>query len=109
MILMLGAWTFLRALLGGSAAVSLENVALRHQLAVLQRSANPFHSLNLAFACAIEFQRHGPCPKQRYGNGPVTAAAFGWRYRSVESFGPEASVSPLAQSGSGVRVADLLP
>jgi hypothetical protein len=37
----------------------------------------------------------------------VTAAAFGWRYRSVESFGPEASVSPLAQSGSGVRVADL--
>jgi hypothetical protein len=46
---------------------------------------------------------------QRYGNGPVTAAAFGWRYRSVESFGPEASVSPLAQSGSGVRVADLLP
>src|SRR4029453_13439845 len=39
MILMLGAWTFLRALLGSSAAVSLENVALRHQLAVLQRSA----------------------------------------------------------------------
>jgi len=38
MILMLGAWTFLRALLGSSAAVSLENVALRHQLAVLQRS-----------------------------------------------------------------------
>jgi putative transposase len=38
MILVLGAWTFLRALLGRSAAVSLENVALRHQLAVLQRS-----------------------------------------------------------------------
>jgi putative transposase len=38
MILILGAWTFLRALLGSSAAVSLENVALRHQLAVLQRS-----------------------------------------------------------------------
>ena len=38
MILMLGAWTFLRALLGSSAAVSLENVALRHQLVVLQRS-----------------------------------------------------------------------
>ncbi len=38
MILVLGAWTFLRALLGRSAAVSLENLALRHQLAVLQRS-----------------------------------------------------------------------
>ena len=38
-----------------------------------------------------------------------SAAAFGWRYRSVESFGPEASVSPLAQSGSRVRVAGLLP
>jgi len=39
----------------------------------------------------------------------VTAVAFGWRFRSVESFGPEASVSPLARSGSGVRVVDLLP
>lgn len=38
MILVLGAWTFLRALLGSSAAVTLENVALRHQLAVFQRS-----------------------------------------------------------------------
>jgi hypothetical protein len=38
MILVLGVWTFLRALLGSSAAVTLENVALRHQLAVLQRS-----------------------------------------------------------------------
>jgi hypothetical protein len=28
---------------------------------------------------------------------------------SVESFGPEASVSPLAQSGSRVRAGDLLP
>jgi hypothetical protein len=37
MILILAAWTFLRALFGSSAAVSLENVALRHQLAVLQR------------------------------------------------------------------------
>src|SRR2546428_9699803 len=38
MILVLGVWAFIRALLGRSAAVSLENVALRHQLAVLQRS-----------------------------------------------------------------------
>jgi len=38
MILALSIWTFLRALLGGSAAVTLENVALRHQLMVLQRS-----------------------------------------------------------------------
>ena len=38
MILVLGVWAFVRALLGNSAAVSLENVVLRHQLAVLQRS-----------------------------------------------------------------------
>jgi hypothetical protein len=38
MILVLGVWAFLRALLVNSAAVSLENVALRHQLSVLQRS-----------------------------------------------------------------------
>jgi putative transposase len=31
MILVLGAWTFLRALLGRSTAVALENIALRHQ------------------------------------------------------------------------------
>src|SRR5258705_7052686 len=38
MILVLGVWAFVRALLGNAAAVSLENVAFRHQLAVLQRS-----------------------------------------------------------------------
>jgi len=38
MILVLGVWAFVRALLVNSAAVSLENVALRHQLTVLQRS-----------------------------------------------------------------------
>jgi len=40
MILVLGVWAFVRALLGSSAAVTLENVALRHQLAVLQRSVS---------------------------------------------------------------------
>jgi putative transposase len=34
----IGLWTFLRALLFGSAAIALENLALRHQLAVFQRS-----------------------------------------------------------------------
>ena len=38
MIFVLGIWAFVRALLVSSAAVSLENVALRHQLAILQRS-----------------------------------------------------------------------
>ena len=38
MILVLGVWAFVPALLGNSAAVSLENVALRLQVAVLQRS-----------------------------------------------------------------------
>jgi putative transposase len=40
MILVLGVWAFVRALLGHSAAVALENVVLRHQLAVLQRSVS---------------------------------------------------------------------
>ena len=38
MILILGLWAFLRALFTGAAVVALENLALRHQLAVLQRS-----------------------------------------------------------------------
>src|SRR5438445_10830643 len=38
MIIVLGVCAFVRALLVNSAAVSLENVALRHQLAALQRS-----------------------------------------------------------------------
>jgi putative transposase len=38
MVLVLGFWTFLRAVFFGSAGVALENVALRHQLPVLQRS-----------------------------------------------------------------------
>src|SRR5262245_38631995 len=38
MILVLGVWTFLRAVLSHSTGVALDNVALRHQLAVLQRS-----------------------------------------------------------------------
>jgi putative transposase len=37
-VLVLGVWTFLRALFTGAAAISLENAALRSQLAVLQRS-----------------------------------------------------------------------
>jgi hypothetical protein len=38
MIIVLGIWTYLHALLAGPTAVALENVALRHQLAILQRS-----------------------------------------------------------------------
>jgi len=38
MILVFGLWTFLRAVLCGSATIAIENTALRHQLAVLQRS-----------------------------------------------------------------------
>ena len=40
---------------------------------------------------------------------PDPAAPFGWRYRSVEELGREASVSPLARPGVQIRVADLLP
>jgi putative transposase len=38
MVFVIGLWTFLRALSLGSAGIALENVALRHQLLVLQRS-----------------------------------------------------------------------
>jgi putative transposase len=38
MMLVIGLWTFLRVLLFGAAAVAVENLALRHQLLVLQRS-----------------------------------------------------------------------
>ena len=38
MIFVIGLWTFLRAMLVGSAAVAIENLALRHQRLVLQRS-----------------------------------------------------------------------
>jgi Uma2 family endonuclease len=36
------------------------------------------------------------------------AAVFGWRYLSVEVFGREATVSPLALPGVQIRVVDLL-
>jgi putative transposase len=36
--MMMGFWTFLRVVFFGSAAIALENVALRHQLRVLQRT-----------------------------------------------------------------------
>jgi putative transposase len=42
MTLVLGVWTYFRVFLGRSAAVTLENVALRHQLDVLQRSTPRF-------------------------------------------------------------------
>src|SRR4029453_10008962 len=38
MILVMGFWTFVRALLFGAAPIATENLALRHQLLVLQRS-----------------------------------------------------------------------
>jgi putative transposase len=40
MLVVIGLWTFLRALLVGSATIALENFALRHQLEVLQRSVS---------------------------------------------------------------------
>ncbi|MGH7629275.1 MAG: hypothetical protein ACREOF_07775 [Gemmatimonadales bacterium] len=40
MMLVMGLWTFLRAVCYGSAAIALENLALRHHLVVLQRSVS---------------------------------------------------------------------
>src|SRR5258705_8176260 len=36
-------------------------------------------------------------------------AAFGWRYRSVETLGPEGFISPLALIGARISVGDLFP
>src|SRR5262245_36735499 len=38
MLFVIGLWTFLRAVLCGSATIALEDLALRHQLGVLERS-----------------------------------------------------------------------
>ena len=40
MIVAIGLWTFLRAFCTGAAAVALDNLALRHQLLILQRSVS---------------------------------------------------------------------
>jgi Uma2 family endonuclease len=40
---------------------------------------------------------------------PDPATSFGWRYRSVEVLGRQASVAPLARPGVRIPVADLLP
>jgi len=40
---------------------------------------------------------------------PDASAVFGWRYRSVTRLAPPATVVPLAFSGEGIAVADLLP
>ena len=37
------------------------------------------------------------------------ATAFGWRYGSAATLGPDASITPLALSGAGIRVVDLSP
>jgi Uma2 family endonuclease len=37
------------------------------------------------------------------------AAAFGWRYASWQTLGPQSSIVPLAAPNASVRVADLLP
>jgi Uma2 family endonuclease len=40
---------------------------------------------------------------------PDAAAAFGWRYGSRHTLGPEASVAPLGAPAARVAVAELLP
>jgi len=40
---------------------------------------------------------------------PDPTAVFGWRYRSISTFGRDSFVSPLALASAQIRVADLLP
>ena len=78
MLVVVGVWTFLRALFFGSAAIALENLALRHQLRVLQRSGRRPRVLiseaacqeqsssvvsapSLSSSCVRTTNRHVPC------------------------------------------------
>ena len=47
MIFVIGLWTFLRALFFGSAAIALENLALRHQLAGSSAVRRPTPAVSL--------------------------------------------------------------
>ena len=62
MLLTTALWTVLRAVLCGSAAIALENLALRHQLAVLQRAvprvAQQDH-VRLGREIALDMAQHG--------------------------------------------------
>jgi hypothetical protein len=76
MILVLGVWAFVRALLVNSAAVSLENVVLRHQLA--QRSVGrPRSYLAYSNATRPHQSLHNnsphPCNVQTPADGRIVA------------------------------------
>ena len=61
MIFVLGVWAFLRALLGLSTAVTLENVALRHQLMAAVREYRVARSVRTLQSDAV-------LPPQRLGD-----------------------------------------
>ena len=69
MILVLGVWAFVRAVLVNSAAVSLENVVLRHQLAVLQRSVGRPRLRQPAHNCESPTQK---IRSRRWSRGRLT-------------------------------------
>ena len=73
MILVLGVWAFVCALLINSAAVSLENIARRHQLAVLQRSSRPRRLVAATASLALAGRAGGPASPRPAPDGPRLA------------------------------------
>ena len=111
MIFVSGLWTFLRALFVEPAAVALENLALRHQLLVLQRSSpdpgSPIGIGSSGSGCPAS-GRVGATTSSSFNpppSSPGTAEGSG----STGDGGPgpvvsEYSAEPLPHIRSGVRL-----
>ena len=88
MVLVIGLWTFLRAFLGGSTAVALENVALRHHLEP-KNSKSPFAATNLA---PFPLPRATIAPPEGEVKRPARAMPLGGAQQGGEPASPLPSV-----------------
>ena len=93
MILVLGVWAFVRALLVNSAAVSQENVVLRHQLALLQRSVGRprLRRRDRIFWVESEDPHHRPQPNRLIESHRAPRVAFGLFAHSITWSGRDSS------------------
>ena len=94
MLVVVGVWTFLRALFFGSAAIALENLALRHQLLVLHRSVRRPRLARSSSRLASGPRRSMRTAKM--ASQPRTAASLGGAY--ALSGRPDEAVSLLERA-----------